>query len=929
MSILDRALRVGEGKKFKDFEKKVELINAFEPELELESDDELRDRYAALRERHLNGEPLDELLYESFALTREAGKRALGQRHFDVQMIGGMVLHDGSIAEMKTGEGKTLTATLPVVLNGLASRDENGHAVRGQGVHLVTVNDYLARRDALWMKPIYDLLGVTVGILQSGQNEIDKQEAYSRDVVYGTNSEFGFDYLRDNLADSIEAKAQRGHVFAIIDEVDSILIDEARTPLIISGPAEESARLYAQFAAIARGLTRDAHYEVDEEKRTVAPTEEGIERVESALGVNNMYDAVSVNYVHQLTQALRAKELYKRDKDYVVMDGEVKIVDEFTGRIMEGRRWSDGLHQAVEAKENVRVKDEDHTWATVTLQNYFRMYEKLAGMTGTAETEASEFANTYGLAVVPIPTNKPMIRDDNPDLIYAHEMAKFTAAVEDIVERHDRGQPVLVGTASVEKSEVLSRMLGQRGIKHEVLNAKQHFREAEIVAQAGRLHAVTVATNMAGRGVDILLGGNPEGLAKRDVLAEGLDPESEEGKARMKELLPRHEAACKADGQKVMELGGLFVLGSERHESRRIDNQLRGRSGRQGEPGESRFYLSMEDELIRIFATGAVQWLMSKALPDDEPIDMKMISKAVERAQNTVEQRNAEIRKDVLKYDEVLNEQRKVIYARRMQVLDGENLREQTLEVLTDAMEEAVDEYCQTDYPEDWDLDGLLKAVATYYPTKFALAELQQASTKEQLVESFIAEGTSYYEAREQEVAQNFGNEDVMREVEREVMLQIIDARWREHLSEMDYLRDGINLRAMGQKDPLVEWQTDGFEMFGQMMGAINNDYLRYVMHVDVAPEQIAQPEVQLDQASFAGEDAAPQGAAALSAAAVGFDAGEAFAATAAQSAGDGVRAEDIPQQVQQVVRSDAEKTGRNDPCWCGSGKKFKHCHGS
>jgi preprotein translocase subunit SecA len=550
-------------------------------------------------------------------------------------------------------------------------------------------------------------------------------------------------------------------------------------------------------------------------------------------------------------------------------------------------------------------------------------------MTGTAETEASEFANTYGLAVVPIPTNKPMIRNDNPDLIYAHEMAKFGAAVEDIVERHDRGQPVLVGTASVEKSEVLSRMLEQRGIPHNVLNAKQHFREAEIVAQAGRLHAVTVATNMAGRGVDILLGGNAEGLAKRDVLAEGLDPESEEGRARLKELLPRHEAACKADGQKVIELGGLFVLGSERHESRRIDNQLRGRSGRQGEPGESRFYLSMEDELIRIFATGAVQWLMSKALPDDEPIDMKMISKAVERAQNTVEQRNAEIRKDVLKYDEVLNEQRKVIYARRMQVLEGENLRDQTLEVLSEAMEEAVDEYCQTDYPEDWDLEGLLRAVATYYPTKFAVAELQQASTKEQLVESFIAEGTSYYEERERQVAENFGNDDVMREVEREVMLQIIDARWREHLSEMDYLRDGINLRAMGQKDPLVEWQTDGFEMFGQMMGAINNDYLRYVMHVDVAPEQIAQPEVQLEQASFAGEDAAPQGSAAIAEAAKGFDVGEAFAATAGQGAGDGVRAEDIPQQVQQVVRSDAEKTGRNDPCWCGSGKKFKHCHGS
>ncbi|MEY2419526.1 MAG: preprotein translocase subunit SecA [Actinomycetota bacterium] len=921
MSVLSKILRAGEGKKVRALSSLVPDINALEAEYERLSDADLQAKTPEFKNRIANGEELNDLMIEAFAVTREAAKRVLGQRHFDVQLMGGAALHFGWIAEMKTGEGKTLVSTLPAYLNGLT----------GQGMHIVTVNDYLATFHSEWMGRLHNFLGLSVGLIL-GDNLHDRPAriaAYAADITYGTNAQFGFDYLYDNMARSRDAMAQRGHIYAIIDEVDSILIDEARTPLIISGPAEESARLYAQFAAISRGLTRDADYEVDEEKRTVAPTEEGIEKVERALGVGNMYDAVSVNYVHQLTQALRAKELYKRDKDYVVMDGEVKIVDEFTGRIMEGRRWSDGLHQAVEAKENVHVKDEDHTWATVTLQNYFRMYEKLAGMTGTAETEASEFANTYGLAVVPIPTNKPMIRKDNPDLIYAHEMAKFTAAVEDIVERHDRGQPVLVGTASVEKSEVLSRMLEQRGIPHNVLNAKQHFREAEIVAQAGRLHAVTVATNMAGRGVDILLGGNAEGLAKRDVLAEGLDPESEEGQARLKELLPRHEAACKADGQKVIELGGLFVLGSERHESRRIDNQLRGRSGRQGEPGESRFYLSMEDELIRIFATGAVQWLMSKALPDDEPIDMKMISKAVERAQNTVEQRNAEIRKDVLKYDEVLNEQRKVIYARRMQVLDGENLRDQTIEVLHDAMEEAVDEYCQTDYPEDWDLEGLLRAVATYYPTKFAVAELQQASTKEQLVDSFIAEGTSYYEAREQQVAQNFGNEDVMREVEREVMLQIIDARWREHLSEMDYLRDGINLRAMGQKDPLVEWQTDGFEMFGQMMGAINNDYLRYVMHVDVAPEEIAQPEVQLDQASFAGEDAAPQGSAAIAEAAKGYDVGEAFAATAANNAGDGVRAEDIPQQVQQVVRSEAEKTGRNDPCWCGSGKKFKHCHGS
>jgi preprotein translocase subunit SecA len=887
MSVLSKILRAGEGKKVRALQSLVPDINALEDAMRRLSDAELQAKTGEFKNRFANGEELNDLMIEAFAVVREAATRTIGQRHFDVQMMGGAALHFGWIAEMKTGEGKTLVSTLPAYLNGLT----------GKGMHIVTVNDYLATFHSQWMGRLHNFLGLEVGLIL-GDNLHDRPariDAYKADITYGTNAQFGFDYLYDNMARSKDTMAQRGHVFAIIDEVDSILIDEARTPLIISGPAEESARLYAQFAAVARGLTRDADYEVDEEKRTVAPTEEGIEKVERALGVNNMYDAVSVNYVHQLTQALRAKELYKRDKDYVVMDGEVKIVDEFTGRIMEGRRWSDGLHQAVEAKENVHVKDEDHTWATVTLQNYFRMYEKLAGMTGTAETEASEFANTYGLAVVPIPTNRPMIRVDNPDLIYANEMAKFNAAVEDIVERNDAGQPVLVGTASVEKSEVLSRLLNQRGIKHEVLNAKQHFREAEIVAQAGRLHAVTVATNMAGRGVDILLGGNPEGLARRDVLAEGLDPESDEGRARMKELLPRHDAACKADGQKVMELGGLYVLGSERHESRRIDNQLRGRSGRQGEPGESRFYLSMEDELIRIFATGAVQWLMSKALPDDEPIDMKMISKAVERAQNTVEQR-------------------KVIYARRMQVLDGENLRDQTFEVLADAMEEAVDEYCRTDYPEDWDLDGLLKTVTSYYPTQFKIEELQQASTKEQLVESLIAEGTSYYEAREAQVATNFGNPDVMREVEREVMLQIIDSRWREHLSEMDYLRDGINLRAMGQKDPLVEWQTDGFEFFGQMMGAINSDYLRYVMHVDVAPEQIAQPEVQLDRASFAGEDAAPQGSAAIAEAAKGYDVGEAFAATAAQGAGDGVRAEDIPQVVQQVVRSDAERRAATTP---------------
>ena len=929
MSVLRKILRAGEGKKVRALQGLVPEINALEAEYEKLSDDALKAKTPEFQSRLANGEEINDLMIEAFAVTREAARRVLGQRHFDVQMMGGAALHFGWIAEMKTGEGKTLVSTLPAYLNGLT----------GKGTHIVTVNDYLATFHSQWMGRLHNWLGLSVGLIL-GDNLHDRPAriaAYQADITYGTNAQFGFDYLYDNMARDKASIAQRGHYYAIIDEVDSILIDEARTPLIISGPAQESARLYAQFAAIARGLTRDVDFEVDEEKRTVVPTEDGIEKVETALGVENLYDAIAVNYVHQLSQALRAKELYKRDKDYVVMDGEVKIVDEFTGRIMEGRRWSDGLHQAVEAKENVYVRDEDHTWATVTLQNYFRMYEKLAGMTGTAETEASEFANTYGLAVVPIPTNRPMIRVDQADLIYATEEAKFNASIDDIVERYDAGQPVLVGTASVEKSEVLSRLLDRKGIPHNVLNAKQHFREAEIVAQAGRLHAVTVATNMAGRGVDILLGGNAEGLAQREVMAAGLDLESEEGKAKYAELLPALEAKCKADGETVKELGGLFVLGSERHESRRIDNQLRGRSGRQGEPGESRFYLSMEDELIRIFATGAVQWLMSKALPDDEPIDMKMISKAVERAQNTVEQRNAEIRKDVLKYDEVLNEQRKVIYNRRQAVIDGDDLREETLEILRSAMEDAVDSYCHTDYVEDWDYEGLLRQVQDYYPSNFTVEELKQAAAKDELVDSFVAEATAYYEAREQQAIANTSQPEVWREVEREVMMQIIDSHWREHLGEMDYLRDGINLRAMGQKDPLTEWQREGFEMFAQMIGSINDDYLKYVMHVDVGVQEQAPPEVNLSSASFEAPEA-PQGSAAIHQAAVaevqaqqaqGLDVGAAFAATAGSGAGDGVSADQISQPIQQVVRSDAEKTGRNDQCWCGSGKKFKHCHGS
>ncbi|MGH9041914.1 MAG: preprotein translocase subunit SecA, partial [Acidimicrobiia bacterium] len=690
MGLINKILHAGEGKKVKTLEAIVPFVNVLEPEVERLTDEALAARTVDFRARLDRGEDLDDVLPEAFATVREAARRVLGQRHYDVQLMGGAALHFGWVAEMKTGEGKTLVSTLPVYLNGLT----------GLGVHLITVNDYLAKRDAEWMGRVHKFLGLTVGLVIPHLGDAEyKRGAYGADVTYGTNNEYGFDYLRDNMAPTRAQMVQRGHNFAIVDEVDSILIDEARTPLIISGPVDDAAVIYNQFARIVRGLQPERDYDVDEKKRTVAPTEEGISRVEDALGVENLYDNINQNFVHQLQAALRAKELFKRDVDYVIQDGEVKIVDEFTGRILEGRRWSEGLHQAVEAKEGVRIKEENQTLATITLQNYFRLYDKLAGMTGTALTEAGEFAHTYAIEVVPIPTHMTMIRDDQGDLIYKTEEAKFNACVDDIVERHAAGQPILVGTISVEKSEYLSRQLEKRGIPHAVLNAKQHEKEAGIVTQAGRVGSVTVATNMAGRGVDILLGGYPEGLAKQELIRDGLIPE--EHPDRYQELLARYKEQCAAEHQDVLELGGLYVLGTERHESRRIDNQLRGRSGRQGDPGESRFYLSLEDELMRIFATGAMNWVMGKALPDDVPIEAKMVSKAIERAQRTVEdrnfeirkdvlkydevmneQRNAEIRKNVLKYDEVMNQQRKVVYRRRDQILDGKDLREEAFEYL-------------------------------------------------------------------------------------------------------------------------------------------------------------------------------------------------------------------------------------------------------
>ncbi len=911
MGILDRVLRAGEGRKVKALASLVPEINALEPATQALSDEGLRAKTAEFRQRLDNGEDLDDLLVEAFAVIREGARRTIGQRHFDVQLMGGAALHFGWVAEMKTGEGKTLVGTAPSYLNALA----------GKGVHVVTVNDYLARFHAEWMGRVHGFLGLDVGlIVPDASTAAAKRAQYACDITYAVNNELGFDYLRDNMALSLEEKVQRGHFFAIVDEVDSILVDEARTPLIISGRLSEAADLYVRFAAIVRGLRRDVDYEVDEEKRHVSPTEDGIGTVEAALGIDNLYDEVAQDLVHQLQAALRAKELYRRDRDYIVDGGEVKIVDEFTGRILDGRRWSEGLHQAVEAKEGVKIKEENQTLATITLQNYFRLYEKLSGMTGTALTEAAEFASTYDMTVVPIPTNRPMVRMDQGDLIYKTEAAKFDAVVEDIADRHAAGQPVLVGTISVERSELLARHLTRRGVPHAVLNAKQHTREAEIVTQAGRLGSVTVATNMAGRGVDILLGGNPEGLAAREVRAEGLDPDAEDGRARYAEVLATFERECKAEGAKVRELGGLYVLGTERHESRRIDNQLRGRAGRQGDPGESRFYLSLEDELMRLFATGAMSWVMGKALPDDVPIEAKMVTKAIERAQNTVEARNAEIRKNVLKYDEVMNEQRKVIYRRRDQILEGHDLRDESLAALDTALARAVGANCVSELPDEWDLPGLVSDVRELYPSAFSAEDLARAGVRDELVEALQTEARAAYQEREAELGV-----DNMRQIERQVMLRVIDARWKAHLYEMDYLQEGINLRAMGQRDPLVEWQQEGYAMFSAMVEGIAEDFVKYVMHLRVVRDE-PEAAAPVRDLQYSAADDPVQGASGVALAA------RSMAADGSLEAAGGAPAAAVPQAPPAVqaptVRSEQEKLGRNEPCWCGSGKKFKQCHG-
>jgi preprotein translocase subunit SecA len=897
MSVFQKILKAGEGKRAKQLAELVGPINELSGEMAGLTDAELRAKTEVFKERLAEGETLDDLLIEAFAVVREAATRVLGQRHYDVQLMGGMALHFGWIAEMKTGEGKTLVSTLPVYLNALA----------GNGVHVVTVNDYLATRDANWMGELHRWLGITVGRVGPDLAEFDqKQEAYACDVTYGTNTEFGFDYLRDNMARRREHMVQRGHPFAIVDEVDSILIDEARTPLIISGPAADVTKLYYQFASIARTLIRDDDYEVDEEKKTVIPTEDGIEKVERLLGVNNLYDAVATNYVHQLGQALRAKELYHRDKEYYVDQGAVKIIDEFTGRALEGRRWSDGLHQAVEAKERVRIQEENHTWATVTLQNYFRLYEKLAGMTGTAETEAGEFGNTYKLSVVPIPTHRPNSRKDLPDLIYKTEAGKIVSIIEEVRERNTLGQPILLGTASVEKSELISRELSKAGIAHEVLNAKHHFREAEIVAQAGRKFAVTVATNMAGRGVDVILGGSPEGLAAREVQGEGVKPDEEKYPELLALAEAKFQAMCAAEGDEVRALGGLYVLGSERHDSRRIDNQLRGRSGRQGDPGESRFFLSLEDDLLRLFATGAVSWVMGRTMPDDVPIEAKMVSKAIERAQNTVEGRNAEIRKDVLKYDEVMNEQRKVIYGRRQQVIDGEDMHDMTIALIEDVLSEAVEDQLDSEFYEEWDLRALLNGLMSFYPVTLNEETLTGYGERDDVVALVIEDALKVYEAKCEAFPSGL---ETAKEIERDVMLQVVDQKWREHLSDMDYLRDGIYLRQVAQQDPLTAWQKEGYELFEELLRSINKDYVRFITHVEA--------QAVVDEATTS--DTA--------------DAGLENATTNVDVVAPGET--ELPVHVESANSSGAkpapkegDKIGRNDPCWCGSGRKFKQCHG-
>ncbi|WP_138733677.1 preprotein translocase subunit SecA [Modestobacter excelsi] len=929
--VFQKILRAGEGKIVRRLSKIADAVEALEVDVTDLTDAELRAKTVEFKERYGDGETLDQLLPEAFAVVREASTRTLGQRHYRVQLMGGAALHLGNIAEMKTGEGKTLTGVLPAYLNALS----------GDGVHVVTTNDYLAQRDAEWMGRVQRFLGLSIGTIVSGQRPDQRREQYLADITHGTNNEFGFDYLRDNMAWSKGDLVQRGHAFAIVDEVDSILIDEARTPLIISGPAESSARWYGEFARIAPLMKRDRHYEVEEAKRTVAITEEGVEFVEDQLGIENLYEAANTPLISYLNNALKAKELFKKDQQYIVTNGEVLIVDEFTGRVLAGRRYNEGMHQAIEAKEKVEIKDENQTLATITLQNYFRLYEKLSGMTGTAQTEAAELSQTYKLGVVPIPTNRPMVREDRADVIYKTEKAKFDAVVDDIAERHEAGQPVLVGTASVEKSEVLAKYLLKRGIPHEVLNAKNHAREAAIIAMAGRLGGVTVATNMAGRGTDIQLGGNAEFIADETLRAQGLSPAEtpEEYEAAWDDAVAAAKDQVKAEHDQVTDAGGLYVLGTERHESRRIDNQLRGRSGRQGDPGESRFYLSLGDDLMRRFNGPMLESMMTTLrVPDDQPIESKMVSRAIRSAQTQVEQQNFEVRKDVLKYDEVLNRQRTVIYDERRKVLDGEDLHVQVRAMVDDVVAAYVNGATETGYAEDWDLELLWTGLKALYPVGLDQREMldrvadgdQSALTADVLKDELLADVHAAYDTREETLGA-----EVMRELERRVLLSVLDRKWREHLYEMDYLRAGIHLRAMANRDPVVEYQREGYDMFNAMLDGIKEESVGFLFNLEVKTKEQQEAEAAEKQAKAEAEalvraqagtqavlarQAAARAAAAKAAAAQTAAPAEApAAAPAAPSAGNGVAPAPAPAIVKSpngsgTTTGSARRTGRPAP---------------
>ena len=886
-ALMDRILRAGEGRIIKDLAKIAEVVTSHEPRISALSDDQLREQTNEFKKRFAAGESLDDLLPEAFAVVREASKRTLGQRHYDVQIMGGAAMHRGNIAEMRTGEGKTLSATLPSYLN----------AIAGRGVHVITVNDYLAERDSEWMGRIHRFLGLTVGVILNSMSPAERRVAYASDITYGTNNEFGFDYLRDNMAWTLEDCVQRDHFFAVVDEVDSILIDEARTPLIISGPADKATKWYVEFNTIAGKLQRELHYEVDEKKRTVGILEEGVTKVEELLGIENLYEAANTPLISYLNNAVKAKELFKRDKDYVVMNGELLIVDEHTGRMLAGRRYSEGMHQALEAKERIEIQDENQTLATITLQNYFRLYERLCGMTGTAMTEAAEFLQIYKLGVVPIPTNRNMVRVDSADLVYKNEIGKFEAVAQDIISRHRKGQPVLVGTVSVEKSEELSAVLRKNGIAHEVLNAKHHEREASIIARAGVKGAVTVATNMAGRGTDIMLGGNPEFMADFELQRRNISPVDtpEEYEREWPAEIARQKSAVAKEHEEVIALGGLYVLGTERHESRRIDNQLRGRSGRQGDPGESRFYLSLQDDLMRRFNSGLVERFLGAAgIPEDVPIESKMVSNAIRSAQTQVEAQNFEIRKNVLKYDDVLNRQRGVIYSERRMVLEGEDISSQVKIFLQDTLNAYVVAATSTGYAEDWDLEQLWTVLAGLFPISFTLAELEnevggrKGIDPDYLASRIIDDAIKAYGKREEELGA-----EIMRELERKVLLSVLDRKWREHLYEMDYLQEGIGLRAMAQRDPLVEYQREGFDLFSAMMDGIKEEIAGYLFNVEVTVESESK-EVKAK----------------------------------------GIETPKSPIGLQYSASDESGEVSsggvsRNSQCPCGSGKKYKRCHGA